>query len=86
MGGEECGEVAAYIAAKQISKCILEGTSHLELLQYCKSVNDEICKYTEDNSLVSMGTTAAILVFTKNNIHLCDIGDSKINRFADGAF
>jgi len=85
MGGEECGEVAAYIAAKQISECKFEHTSHLELLQYCKIANDEICKYTAENSLVSMGTTAAILMFAKKKILLCNIGDSKIFRFTDGA-
>lgn len=84
MGGEECGEVAAHIAAKQISEYSFEDTSHLELLQYCKKANDEICHYTADNSLVSMGTTAAILMFAKKKILLCNIGDSKIFRFTDG--
>lgn len=84
MGGEECGEVAAYIAAKKLSECKFEDTSHLELLQYCKIANDEICIYTADNSLVSMGTTAAILMFAQKSILLCNIGDSKIFRFTDG--
>lgn len=84
MGGEECGEVAAHIAAKQISECKFKDTSHVGLLQYCKKVNEEICQYMSDNSLFSMGTTAAILMFAKKKILLCNIGDSKIFRFTDG--
>lgn len=84
MGGEECGEVAAYIAAKQMSEFNFENDSSLELLQYCKKVNNEICRYTADNSLISMGTTAAILMFARKKILLCNIGDSKIFRFTDG--
>jgi protein phosphatase len=54
-----------------------------ELLGFCKEANNKICQYGIENDVESMGTTAALLAFTKNEIFLCNIGDSKIFRFAD---
>lgn len=83
MGGEECGEVASLLAAQ----CALEvsvGEKPIEvLLKFCKDANERICKYASENEIVAMGTTAALLAFTNNEIALCNIGDSKIFRFAD---
>lgn len=84
MGGEECGEIASYIAAKEaldvhINKC---GVS--ALTDYCKHTNKKICEYAENNSVSAMGTTAAILLCSKDEIVLCNIGDSKVFRFAGG--
>ncbi len=83
MGGEECGEVAALIAAKRASALKIGDSPIDDLLDYCKRANEEICRYITDNKLRSMGTTAAMLVFTEKEISLCNIGDSKIFRFAD---
>lgn len=84
MGGEECGEMAAHIAAAKLSEYQFTDGSLDELAQFCKGANDEICAYTDEHLLSSMGTTAAILLFAPDNIHLCNIGDSKIFRFSDG--
>lgn len=86
MGGEESGEMAAFIAARKLAEYKFEHDPPKELFGYCKSANDEICEYTEEHSLTSMGTTAAILLFCKNKIFLCNIGDSKIFQFTDDAF
>ena len=84
MGGEECGEVASYIAAKEASQIsVQKNDGILALTNYCTQANAKICEYAESHSISAMGTTAALLLFTKNKITLCNIGDSKIFRFAN---
>ena len=83
MGGEECGEMAAYIAAKGLAEYEFKDPTPTELEKYCLTANDEICRFTEENSLTSMGTTAAILRFMPKEIQLCNIGDSKIYRYTN---
>lgn len=83
MGGEECGEAAAWIAACRASELVIKRDAPSALRRYCLDANEEICRYTEEHNLFSMGTTAALLAFTRDKITLCNIGDSKIFCFAD---
>ena len=85
MGGEECGEMAAYLAAKELSEFHFEKKLNQDFVVFCKSANTKICNYTKEHSLASMGTTAAILLFSQKQIGLCNIGDSKIFQFSEGA-
>ena len=85
MGGEECGEIASYIAAKDASTLEIKRDAMTELLQFCQKANADICDYTNDNEVSAMGTTVAMLAFTSNGITLCNIGDSKIFRFCNGS-
>lgn len=78
MGGEEKGEVAAYIAAKNIAKVSFKDNPKETFNDYCRMANSEICDYTIQHQLTSMGTTMAVLLFHKKKISLCNIGDSKI--------
>lgn len=84
MGGLENGEVASCLAANAAAKLSLEKDAINVLKAFCENINDEICSYTTENKLSSSGTTAAILAFSRDNIILCNIGDSKIFRFSDG--
>lgn len=84
MGGEECGEVASLIAAKQASLPLDMSDPVLTLADLCKDANAEICKYASEHGISSMGTTAAMLLFSKRSITLCNIGDSKVFLFSDG--
>lgn len=84
MGGEECGEIASYIAAKEAFNIVIKKDGVLTLKDYCKQANTKICEYAENNNISAMGTTAAMLLCTKDEITLCNIGDSKIFRFANG--
>ncbi len=84
MGGEECGEVASYIAAREASTIPVKKDGVQTLVNYCEQANAKICEYAKDNSISSMGTTAAILLCSRKEITLCNIGDSKIFRFANG--
>jgi len=85
MGGEECGEMAAYLAAKEMHGFSFEKGMEQAFFDFCTDANHQICKYTEENGISSMGTTAAILRLTAENSCLCNIGDSKIFLFSQGA-
>ncbi len=84
MGGEECGEVASLIAAKNAAALSIERKPIDVFKQFCQKANTEICTYVAENELSSMGTTAAMLAFSSSEITLCNIGDSKIFRFSGG--
>ena len=83
MGGEERGEIASLIASKCAAETTIGGQSLDDLKEFCKNTNEQICTYAAENGISAMGTTAAILAFTKKGIALCNIGDSKIFRFFD---
>lgn len=83
MGGEEAGEMAAYLAAEELSNFSFEEDS-ADLDEYCKQANNRICEYTKQNHMTSVGTTAAILRFYENQAELCNIGDSKIFLYSGG--
>ncbi len=84
MGGEECGEIASYIAAKNASDIIIGKNATADLSQFCYKANGDICDYAAANDISSMGTTAAILAFTDKEIALCNVGDSKVFRLHNG--
>lgn len=84
MGGEECGEVASFIAAKKAADIEIGTDATADLAGFCDKANLDICDYASQNGVSSMGTTAAMLVFTEKEIALCNIGDSKIFRLSDG--
>ncbi len=86
MGGEERGEMASFIAARKASSVVVDNDNDAieALSRYCLEANEEICKYARDESISAMGTTAAMLAFTKEGIALCNIGDSKVFRFSKG--
>ena len=84
MGGEERGEVASYIAAKDAAVLEIGKDTVAALSRFCQRANADICDYANENEISSMGTTAAMLAFTGSGITLCNIGDSRIFRFCDG--
>lgn len=84
MGGEECGEVASYLAVREASAIEPSGDSVLDLSEFCKRANRKICEYTLENRISSMGTTAAMLLCDKKGLTLCNIGDSKVFKFSKG--
>lgn len=82
MGGEQCGEMAAYIASKELAEYKFSGDTEKDYSDFCKKANFKICEYITKFGLNSMGTTAAILAFKKNEMCLCNVGDSKIFKFS----
>lgn len=85
MGGEERGEVASLIASEVASRTKFGKDPAKELYSFCREANLKICDFAEKNSLSSTGTTAAMLVFAKDDIFLCNIGDSKIFKYSNGS-
>lgn len=83
MGGEECGEIASYIASKAASDIKIGKDATTALSQFCQKANLDICDYATLHEISSMGTTAAMLVFTEKEVALCNIGDTKIFRLCD---
>lgn len=88
MGGECCGEVASYLAASEFHRCVLEEASRMRpeafLTAACEQMNERICSEAENRGARGMGTTAAILLFQKNLVYACNLGDSPIFRVRDG--
>lgn len=84
MGGEECGEIASYIAAKRASLLKIGKDAVLDLAQFCAKANADICSYARENHVSAMGTTAAMLAFTDTRVTLCNIGDTKIFLLCGG--
>lgn len=83
IGGEECGEIASYIASKTASTIEIGKEPITDLSQFCHNANADICDYALLHDVSAMGTTAAMLVFTEKEVVLCNIGDSKIFRLCD---
>lgn len=84
MGGEQCGEIASYIAAKEAGEFSFMQDSVCALNEFCLKANRSICDYAQENLVSSMGTTAAMVLFSKKIITICNIGDSRIFRFSKG--
>ena len=84
MGGEQQGEVAAYIAAYNFNDAY-NGSTKADprqfLLASCIKMNKAICEYAAGNHIRSTGTTAAILMFGAKKIYVCNIGDSRIYQY-----
>lgn len=88
MGGESCGEMAAFLAAKSCGQHYKqkkkEISEHPEqfLNELCYQMNHAICSYGQENKINSMGTTAAILAFGTDRVYSCNLGDSRIYRIS----
>ena len=82
MGGEDAGEVAAFLAVEELKKYSKENF-HREWRQYIESANDVICHYQEVHQFQT-GTTFAGLYIHKNYAQAINVGDSRIYRIRDG--
>jgi protein phosphatase len=91
LGGEEQGEVAAYLATKEFDSCykkrLQEKKKDLKIFLKEASVamNDSICSYAKENHIRSMGTTTAIIIFGKSEVVCCNLGDSRVYQLRKGA-
>lgn len=92
MGGESCGEIAAYLAADACGKYYQQHKADIkkELEQYliesCKSMNHAVCDYSIKNRIRSMGSTAAMVAFSAESAYACNLGDSRIYQAWNGQF
>lgn len=83
MGGEACGEVASLVAAKT---CKDFSSNHSDFEEYLYELanlcNQEILDETEKRSLVLMGTTCCMIQFSKEDIYVLNVGDSRIYKLS----
>lgn len=86
MGGESCGEMAAFLAAEacgehfKAAKDGIRNDPEEFLNEICESMNQAICDYGRTNKINSMGTTAALLAFAEDAVYSCNLGDSRIYK------
>lgn len=88
MGGYFNGEEASFIASELVKKTFeqvkLSEEVALEILkESCYDANEKICALMEEKNL-KMGTTVSLLLFLKEKLYLCNIGDSPIYRLRKG--
>lgn len=86
MGGESCGEMAAFLAAESCGEHFKTAKDGIRndpeefLNEICESMNQAICDYGRTNKINSMGTTAALLAFAEDAVYSCNLGDSRIYK------
>lgn len=86
MGGESCGEMAAFLAAEACGEYFKTAKDGIRndpeefLNEICESMNQAICDYGRTNKINSMGTTAALLAFAEDAVYSCNLGDSRIYK------
>lgn len=91
MGGESCGETAAFLAAEEFGRCRRENAGKLRrnpelfLRDACKKMNEAVCAYGKENKVSSMGTTMAMTAFGTRSVLACNLGDSRIYRMSGSA-
>lgn len=83
MGGEACGEVASYVAAYE-SRLFADDRAQYEeyLYELAERLNEKVREETEARSLVLIGTTAAMLQISGDDIYILNAGDSRIYKLS----
>lgn len=83
MGGEACGEVAAFVAASHSELFARDRAEYEEYLyELAEHINEKVREETEARSLVMMGTTAAMVQFSDSDIYVLNAGDSRIYKLS----
>ena len=84
LGGEQQGEMAAYLAAATFDALYNEkdkSDTKTFLTDACSVINSKICEYQREHLIRQMGTTAAVLMCGTGSLNICNIGDSRIYKF-----
>ena len=84
MGGEQYGEIAAYLAAKTFDEFYRE-TKVQDIRNFlreaCLKMNGVITASAAERRVENMGTTGAMIMCGEEEIYICNIGDSKIYQY-----
>lgn len=84
--GEEASFIVSEIAKESIAKIKFDENIKPETLkEICYIANERICTMMEEKC-IKMGATASMLLFLKEALYLCNIGDSPIYRYRRGKF
>lgn len=91
MGGEAHGEIASYVSADSFvgfkdekKKFILSVKNFL--CDYISTANRRVFEKSIELGNCYMGSTVAMLVFFKNMVYVCNLGDSKAFRMRNKSF
>lgn len=83
MGGEACGEVASFVAATHARLFVQDRAAYEEYLyELAELLNEKVREETEARSLVLMGTTAAMLQISGEDVYILNAGDSRIYKLS----
>ena len=83
MGGEACGEIAAFVAASHSELFARDRTDYEEYLyELAEHINEKVREETEARSLVLMGTTAAMVQISDGDIYVLNAGDSRVYKLS----
>lgn len=88
MGGESNGEIAAFLSVESLSNAVKTQKNTLIparefILLACKKMNRAVCSYSIEKGKVNMGTTMAIVYFADKEVHIANLGDSRIYRLSE---
>ena len=87
MGGESCGEMAAYLSAEAFGR-FRQGTDPGSLVpeEYLSRVsvymNEAVCRYAKENRIDSMASTVVMALFTERGLWTANLGDSRIYKYS----
>ena len=82
MGGENFGELASFAAADRMRALLAAKPSFRDadgfLDELCQDLNRAVVAREEELLTSRMGTTAAMILFSGDAAHVCNVGDSRI--------
>lgn len=90
MGGESCGEMAAFLAAEELGRFHRKNKRGMKrnpegfLRDVCRKMNEAVCRYGRENGIRCMGSTLAMAAFGQKSIFACNLGDSRIYQVKNG--
>ena len=91
MGGENFGEMAAYVAARRLQQTersladfFIPERKYLERLT--QQLNEAVVNAQKEMCTDRMGATIVSLYFSGKYVYVCNVGDSRAYRLRDGEF
>lgn len=79
MGGEQYGEAASFLAAKEFADT---SGSEPDEAALCRQMNRRILEFADRNHAGGCGTTAVTLSFGEEAVHGFNLGDSRCYRYS----
>ena len=84
MGGHADGQTASYLAASVFANLEENGSTQEEILRQSVRLMSNTISQRARTEFSNMGTTAAILRFTRDGCCLANVGDSRVFRSRNG--
>ncbi len=89
MGGYAAGEYASFLAASTAAELMTAHAAQLSgeelMLRICQLANTRVCEAMQQGSFERIGTTASMLHLSRDRYTICNVGDSPVFLYRDGA-